>query len=229
MTVNGLILSCTIDSARMRPGLKCLIIWMFSSLFISCGTWDDAIETDLTLYDENSGKTITQEVWDSSLFLTKEGRRQAIVHFGHMVQYEEDENAYFDDSVRVDFYDQQGNHSSKLTAERGKYNTKTEDVIGMGNVIVVSDSGDTLNTQRLRWDHRIEKIICDTTFVYKQPRHGTYWGKGFESNADLSERRYFNLIGRTNQHIDLEQAEKSVSKSGSPDEESLNTRINGEP
>ena len=154
----------------------------------------------------------SQEGWNSKIFLSKSGRLQAIVHYGHMKKFDKSKIYFFDEGVEVDFYDVDGNHTSHLTAEGGEYHEATEDVIGKGNVVVVSDSGLTLNTEELRWDNRLEKIISDTLIMLTNQEHDTLYGMGFESNADLSHRIIRRPWGASERKIDMEQLEESFSK-----------------
>ena len=130
----------------------------------------------------------SQEGWSSKLYLTTAGKLKAIVCYGHMKKYDKQKMIYFDQGVEVDFYDRNGNHTSHLVSEKGEYNETTEDVMGMGNVVVVSDSGVTLRTEILRWINRTEKIVSDTLVMVTTQNNDTLYGIGFESNADLTRR-----------------------------------------
>ena len=47
----------------------------------------------------------SQESWNSNLIMTRAGKRQAVIRYGHMTQYDSHKMAYFDEGVQVDFYD----------------------------------------------------------------------------------------------------------------------------
>jgi LPS export ABC transporter protein LptC len=148
-----------------------------------------------------------QEGWDSKITITRLGLPQAIVDYGHMVKYEKSDTIYFDEGVEVDFFDDQGNHSSHLISDRGEYNEKTEDVTGIGNVIVVSDSGVTLNTEILRWDNARGKIYSDTLVMVTTREADTLYGIGFESNADLTRRVIYSPWGKTKRSLEFDDLE----------------------
>jgi len=169
--------------------------------------------------DTDDRRLPAQEGWHSELRLSIRGKLQAVVQYGHLVQYEDEKVVYFDQGVGVDFFDADGNHSSRLTAERGEYHEDTEDIFGMGNVVVLSDSGLTLKTERLRWDQRLEKIISDTTVMLTTEEHDTLYGVGFESNADLSRRVIHNPWGVTARHIDFQALEDAAAES--PEKDSI--------
>lgn len=155
----------------------------------------------------------SQEGWNSEIYLSKAGRKQAIVKYGHMQKFDQKAVYIFDEGVEVDFYNKDGSHSSHLTADSGEYHEATEDVFGMGNVVVESDSGITLHTERLRWDHRREKILSDTLVMLTSPNADTLYGVGFESNADLSRRVILKPRGISQGSIDFDKIENSFEKS----------------
>ena len=162
--------------------------------------------------ENNIAKIPVQEGWNSKLILSKAGQRQAEVDYGHMAKYEGEKVIHFDEGVEVNFYNREGSHTSYLTADRGEYHEDSEDVFGMGNVVVISDSGVTLQTEVLRWDNRREKIISDTTVIVITENGDTLWGVGFESNADLTRRVIRKARGVSQEKIDFEALEKSFSE-----------------
>jgi len=133
----------------------------------------------------------TQEMWASRIIITEAGHKQAILDYGHMIQYRGDERSYFDEGVQVDFFDREGRHASRLTANTGTYHQKDESVQGLGNVIVVSDSGYVMKTERLEYIAATEKIRSDTLVMMISPQLDTLWSVGFESNADLTHRVFY--------------------------------------
>jgi len=159
----------------------------------------------------------SQEGWNSELYLSKAGHLLAMVRYGHMMKYDEKKIVYFDQSVEVDFYDGEGNHTSHLTSERGEYHEATEDVLGLGNVVVVSDSGVTLRTEVLKWDNRREKILSDTVVMVTTMEHDTLYGVGFESDPNLNRWVIHRPWGVSEKRIDIEKLESSFSKTSSQD------------
>lgn len=165
----------------------------------------------------NETEMPAQESWQSKFIVSKAGRKQVIIRYGHMRQYEKTKIVYLDEGVEADFYDVDGQHVSNLVSETGEYNQTTEDVIGRGNVVVESDSGVTLFTQELRWDHHLEKIVSDTLVMLVTEEKDTLYGLGFESNADLSRRIIRKPWGISQQRINIERIEESFSHSAKSD------------
>ena len=104
-------------------------------------------EEDIVSTQEDSREYPSQEGWDSEIYLSRAGRLQAVVRYGHMKKFDRKKIYLFDEGVEVDFYDKDGNHASHLISDKGEYDEGTEDVIGKGNVFVESDSGLTLRTE----------------------------------------------------------------------------------
>lgn len=181
--------------------------------FAGCSRQDQEIVST----DQEKKEYPSQEGWNSQIYLSKAGRLQAVVRYGHMMKFDGLKVYQFDEGVVVDFYDDRGNHTSHLTSDAGEYHEATEDVTGRGNVVVVSDSGLTLRTDVLRWDNRTEKIISDTLVMLTTPDYDTLYGVGFESNADLTRRVIRKPWGVSDQSIDFEKFEDAFSKQSSVD------------
>lgn len=191
--------------------LLCILsVWIF---FGGCGV--EKQETISTVTEEKEYPS--QEGWNSEIRLSKAGKLQAVVHYGHMMKYEKRKIVFFDEGVEVDFYDNKGNHTSHLTSEKGEYHENTEDVLGRGNVVVVSDSGVTLSTDVLRWDNRLGKILSDTTVMVTTTDSDTLYGLGFESDPDLNHWIIKKPWGVSQRRIDIEKFEKSFSNTSSTD------------
>ena len=184
-------------------------------------------EEDIVSTQEAGREYPSQEGWDSEIYLSKAGRLQAVVRYGHMMKFDRKQIYMFDEGVEVDFFDKEGKHVSLLTANSGEYHESTEDVVGMGNVVVESDSGLTLRTEVLRWDNRRGKIISDTLVMLTTPQSDTLYGVGFESNADLSRRVIRKPWGVSDERIDFKEIEESFSEESSRDTSAVrdSTRI----
>jgi LPS export ABC transporter protein LptC len=162
------------------------------------------------------GEYPSQESWNSSLIMTRAGKQQAIIRYGHMTQYDSRKMAYFDGGVQVDFYSIEGAHTSRLNSDRGEYNQLTEEVRGIGKVTVVSDTGITLRTPFMRWDPRIEKIVSDSSVMVTTRKLDTLYGKGFESVSDLSHWVIMHPTGITDKHVNFDKIESEFSKPAGP-------------
>lgn len=174
-----------------------LILVAFISMIQSCSQEDDAprIETNV--------KYPAQEGWASTLIATKNGQTAAIIKYGHMMRYEEEKTVYFDEGVEVDFFNERGEHTSKLTSRKGRLEELTTNVEALENVVVVSDSGITLSTEKLWWDNALEKVKSDQFVTITTVENDVLHGVGFESDQTLSNWMILEPRGKTDKKIDL--------------------------
>ncbi len=101
--------------------------------------------------------------------------------------------------MHVDFYGEAGEHTSMLTARRGKVDDATEDFNAYDNVVVVSDSGTTLRTDRLFWNSAERKIHTDDFVDIVSPTEHIM-GHGMVSDQGLKNYKIFVVTGSSIQH-----------------------------
>ena len=128
-----------------------------------------------------------QEGWNSKVTATKNGRLEAVVQYGHMARYSNQKRAFFDEGVAVDFYDLYGRQRSRVTAERGELFEATNDITAMGNVVVTSDTGVTVLTERLGYRQASAKIYSDVDVTLITVQGDTLYGTGFESDTQMKQ------------------------------------------
>ena len=132
-----------------------------------------------------------------------------------MKRYNKKKVAYFDEGIVVDFFDENGQHTSKLTSNKGKLDENTNNVEAYENVVVVSDSGITLETEKLWWDNALEKVISDQFVTITTIENDTLYGVGFESDQTLSNWKISEVRGKTYKKFDLDFNKKKTSESDS--------------
>lgn len=156
------------------------LIWYCAVLvfFLGCqSSEENVIESEERVYPD-------QESWNTTIMLTKNGQKRALVLAGHLTKNNNEALIMMDDSVDVDFFNAEQSHLSHLTAQQAQVNENTNDLLASGNVVVVSDSGVTLYTEELRWDHQRERIVSEVFITFVQDQD-TLTGIGFESDSDL--------------------------------------------
>ncbi|MCL5268632.1 MAG: LPS export ABC transporter periplasmic protein LptC [Bacteroidetes bacterium] len=141
-----------------------------------------------------SGQVPDQESWNSTIVFSDSGMTRGILKAGHLMIYNNLNMTYLGDSIRVDFFDDMGRHTSYLTADSGIVNNQNNNLEAIGNVYAHSDSGTSLWTQRLFWNNSTEKITSDVYVKIVSPKE-TIEGIGFESDRDLRNYRIFNVSG----------------------------------
>ncbi len=141
-----------------------------------------------------TGRLPDQESWNSTVVFSDSGETRGILKAGHLLVFNNENKTYLGDSIRVDFFNDQGQHTSYLTADSGIVDNNTNNLEAIGNVYVHSDSGTSLWTQKLFWNDRTQKVTSDVYVKIKSPKE-TIEGVGFESDRDLTNYRIFNVSG----------------------------------
>ncbi len=190
---------------RMKTAMARWIPAVFLCCLSVVGCSEHADDTEYSA-GENE-KYPVQEGWNSKILVSKAGSLQAVVQYGHMIKYEGEDVILIDQGVTVDFYSHAGEHTSSLTSDRGQFNEKTEDIVGLGRVSVVSDSGVTLHTEILHWDNKRGKIFSDTLVMVTTRDSDTLYGIGFESNSDLTRRVLRKPWGKSSRSLELHSRE----------------------
>ncbi|MBV54279.1 MAG: hypothetical protein CMG27_00565 [Candidatus Marinimicrobia bacterium] len=237
------------------------LIILTSIVFISGCSENNQKETLL------SSSIPDQESWNSTILMTREGKKRAVIRSGHLSNYEskakdekrefnklistlkrtnappiEKEEAieelrgkysdYFgevdlriaslkelseiqktanskfkkiintsilDEKVDADFYSTEERHMSNLKSEMAYVygDTKKDSMLAIGNVVVVSDSGVTLFTDSLMWNSIDSLITTDDTVMFITENNDTLNGVGFQSNADLTHYKFYDVSGVT--------------------------------
>jgi len=142
------------------------------------------------------GRLPDQESWNSTIEFTDSGQTRGILKAGHFWVYNNENLTLMSDSVRVDFFDDSGKHTSYLTADSGIVNNQTNDLEAIRNVYAHSDSGTSLWTQKLYWNDKTQKVTSDVFVKIVSPTE-TLQGIGFESDRDLKNYRVFNVSGES--------------------------------
>jgi LPS export ABC transporter protein LptC len=136
-----------------------------------------------------------QESWNSTVRFSDSARVKALLWAGHIRVFSDQQTTTLDESLHVDFFNEREEHTSVLTARRGKVNDRTRDFEAHENVIVISDSGTTLRTERLFWDNATRRIRTDAFVDIVSPTEHIM-GHGMESDQSLRNYRIFRVTGQ---------------------------------
>ena len=167
------------------------LLTLYSLLIVSC---EEKIKPSIASMESGHGHP-SQESWDATITFTDTGRVNAILHAGHIAMYTEKRFTLLDSNLTVDFFDEQGHHSSKLTASYGKVNDVTHDFEAHNNVVVVSDSGTTLKTDSLNWNNETQQVLTQAYVEITSPKEQIR-GHGLESDQSLKHYRIFKVTGQ---------------------------------
>lgn len=136
----------------------------------------------------------SQESWNSTITFSDSGTVKAIVQAGHIYAYDNSAVTYLDSGVVVDFFDEDGLHTTTLTSRRGVVDEGTNNLEATGNVIVRSDSGTVVYTEKMFWDNS-RQLIHSPEFVRIVSPKERLQGTGFESDHNLRNYRIFKVTG----------------------------------
>ena len=125
-----------------------------------------------------------QELWEATITFLRDGIPVSILQAGHITKFTKRSVIYLDSGIVVDFFNEEGLHTSQLTAARGQVDEVRKDLQAFGNVIAVTDSGATLRTPELRWENQARRIVSDTR-VTLTTLTDTLYGIGFVSDEHL--------------------------------------------
>jgi LPS export ABC transporter protein LptC len=99
--------------------------------------------------------------------------------------------------LKVDFYDENGNLESYMTAEYGVSFMEEKKVVVRRNVEILNIKGETLNTEELVWDQQSGVIRTDK-FVKITGEDQITTGTGLVSNQAFTDWEIINYSGTIN-------------------------------
>ncbi|MBN1543570.1 LPS export ABC transporter periplasmic protein LptC [candidate division KSB1 bacterium] len=153
-----------------------------------------------------------QEGWNSIVRATRKGRVEAVVRYGHMLRYSDQETIFFDQGIFVYFYNAQGKAASRLTAEAGEMNEGAKWVKAIGNVVVQSDTGITVYTEELLYDQKRELILSQSEVKITTAKGDTLFGQGLESDPQMIHYRILKPRARAHTGLNLENQERPTAR-----------------
>ena len=179
----------------------------YSSLIAHCFLVFLLLTTACTKIEEHEASVAKteelpdQESWNSKIILSEEGIVRCIIHAGHLQQFEAGEIAKIDEGMKVDFFDEKGEHTSQLTAREGEVHQKTKDLEASGDVVILSDDGVRLMTDHIRWDHARQKILAPGEVTLSTDQ-GTETGVGLEADAKFSHWTMREVTGHSEERFE---------------------------
>ncbi len=154
-----------------------ITIIILSSLLIS------ACNSDKAPVPASKANIPDQVMENSTITFTEKGIKSAVIWSKYVEVYEKLDLKRARE-VRADFFDNEGNHTSFLVADSGRILEKKKKFEALGDVVVTTDEGIKLQTQSLRWDPEINKIVTDD-FVTITKDQNVITGYGLEADQQL--------------------------------------------
>ena len=133
-----------------------------------------------------------QESWNSTVFFTDSGKTKAILYAGHLRVFINKNETLLDSSLKIDFFNNIGKHTSTLTAKRGRVDENTDNLFAYDSVVAINDSGIVVSSDEMMWRNKDKKIVSDKFVTIVSPKEKIE-GYGFESDQSLKNYVIYNI------------------------------------
>ncbi len=163
---------------------------LIALIFIAAGCGGQKVQPSINTSFQAS-KLPAQESWDDTVFFSDSGKTKAVLYSKQLKMYDSPSETLLD-TITVKFFDQSGQVTTTLTANKGKVNDQTKDLYAIDSVVAVNDSGVTLRTQELMWRNKDRKIVSDKFVTITSPKERVQ-GIGFESDENLKNYTIYNI------------------------------------
>ena len=134
-----------------------------------------------------------QESWNSTVTFSDSGQVRAILQAGHIRMYKSRNETLLDSGIVVDFFGRDGEHTSVLTARRGRVDDVHKDLEAFEQVVFRSDSGTVVETEYIFWENLNRKVRGDRFVTITSPSERLQ-GYGFEADQDLKNYTVFGTV-----------------------------------
>lgn len=123
------------------------------------------------------------------------GQMKALM-FAPLLERYSSENTYsvFNKGITAYFYDHYGKLENSLKANHAIRYEKDKLIEVSNDVRLTNIKGEKLNTEKLIWDQKTEKIHTDRFVKITTPENIIY-GTGFEANQNFTEYKIFKVSG----------------------------------
>ncbi len=149
----------------------------------------------------------------ATIVMTSSGKRQAVIYADTLNVFE-NEDSTTASNIKVDFFNDQGQYQSTLTAKSGLVRQRQQKFSVWGDVVVQNDTS-RLDTQSLNWDAKRNLITTDD-FVRLQRGKDVITGYGMEADSKLENVKILHDVkGRVHDLPRTEQELDSLDNPGS--------------
>lgn len=156
---------------------------IFVLLFSSCGKEEKISSV------ENNVKGPQLVINKFSVTATNAGKVEWIFYARKAVVFE-DKNLIDADEISIDFFLDKNEKeiSSHLVARKGNVNTKTNDMEAEGNVVLTTESGNKIFTEKVKWFSAAQKFFTEEA-VRVEKKDSIVTGVGMEADPNLENVR----------------------------------------
>ncbi len=137
-----------------------------------------------------------QELFTARISFYADDRLATVIDAGRVLQYEKQNLIILDSGIVADFFDELGNRRTRIWADSGTASETSRNLNAFGHVVAVSDSGDRLETDILKYDHARALIYADGPVKIATPTD-TIYGTGFRADRNLKNWTVLDPSGVT--------------------------------
>jgi LPS export ABC transporter protein LptC len=155
-----------------------------------------------------------QVMYGMRFVLTDKGLNRALL--------ESDTAYFFDENTRIElekvhttFFTAAGAKNALLTSDRGRYNSRTNNMVARKNVVVVTEDGRRLTTPELNYNQQTNQISSDSQFVMTEPNRRLE-GVGFRSDPDMKNIQILKGASGMAKGVSTQPAQAPPSATSSP-------------
>lgn len=189
--------------------LRLLTYFLFLMTVYSCRS-----DQEFTSNPPDFNEIPDQESWNATLTSTSQGKVTSKIKYVRMERFSKKRISKFFQGVEIDLFDSEGKHTAKIKSQDAVLNEITKRIEFTGSVVVQSDDGFDLRTEKLVWDDYKDKIFSDTLVTVVTAENDTIYGKGFEAKKSLQDWSVKQPWGVTQKKLNM-----GLSHSGSPSNE----------
>ncbi len=100
----------------------------------------------------------------------------------------------FPDGLKLYVYNENGDLDSELSANEGKMTDNSDDLEVNGDVVIINEKEEQLNTENLTWNKKDKKIRSEG-FVKIFTNDEIIYGSGFEADENFTNYVIYNITG----------------------------------
>ena len=176
----------------MTKGLSVylLVLSAFSAVFYSCTNDLDKIKK--ITYDPKAPNEVSKNL---SIYFADSGYAKLNIFAVHAETYAKPHVTLLKDSLKVDFYDENGRITTTLTAKYGEVNHETGKMFVKDSVKLVNHAEErTMYTTILHWNQSDSTIYTDENVRLVSPK-GKAYGTSFRARQDFTNYKITNPRG----------------------------------
>lgn len=186
---------------------KCIAMVSFTIAIFFLGSCQNDIEQVHKLTQDEDFPLKVQ--YDVHYEYSDSARKNFDLQAAEVADFTHEEPPYieFPQSIRVIFYNRQGDQEAFMKANYAKYLPKENRWNARGNVVVINSKNEELNSEELIWNEKTGKIYSDK-FVKIITEESVLTGDGFEADQNFEKWS----INKSSGTIDIVENEENEAE-----------------